>query len=394
MVRNFLLSGAAGCRKRTPLKGLSLIIGFIAVLSISCADPQVLNVNSNGVTPPSGTISIAVTTAAGDFSSSNLEIISTDDYSVRANLIPRLHTDHFVRAFGADVYILERFGRDNVIRYDSRTMDMVYQENLGVGLNIHDIVVVSADKAYVSCYESGVLIIFNPSTGRQVSAIDMSRFVAFAGTDSAETHPYISSLARYGDYVYAACQRLKIGQTAWGPGPVPGDVSLIAVIDTRSDTIVGEIELVKKNPASMYILGGRMIVSSTGSWDDAATGGVEMIDLRSNENLGVVAEGALFGGGITNVVWVSAGKAYISVALSDWTTGIVPFNPETGDVGPRIEGIGDGFGGMAFDGEKLYIGDRDFGASGVAVVNTSTNTVERKISTAMPPSGLAIIRTN
>jgi len=362
------------------------------MMTISCGDPQLVNTDPGETIPPVSTKSIAVTTIAGDYSAANFEIISGSDYTLRPNLIDGLYTDLAIRAFGAGVYILERDGRDNVLKYDAATMTRAYQENIGVGLNIQDIAVASETKAYISCYNSNDIVIFNPATGRrEPGAIDMSRFVAFAGTDSAEAYPYISALAIHGNYLYAACQRLMIGQTFYGPAPVPGDTSIIAVIDTRSNEIVAEIKLNKKNPAYMDILGDRMIVSSTGSFEDAATGGAEMIDLGTNENMGIAAEGAAFGGNVMNVIMVSMDKAYIAVMSDDWTTGIVPFNPTTGAVGAKIDGIGDGFGGMAYDGEKLYVGDRGFESAGVAVINTSTDTVEQKIATSMPPSSLAII---
>jgi len=349
--------------------------------------------NNNPVTPPPeikppvGAKSIAVVMAAADYSSANFEIISANDYTtVSANLINGLHTDLAVRAFGADVYILERFLKDNIIKYSTANMAPAYQENLGIGLNIQDFAIASESKAYISSHEDSDLIIFNPSAGKRVSTIDLSRFAAYAGTDSAEAQPFIGQLALHGNYLYAACQRLKIEQGPWGPAPAPGDTSLILVIDTETDAVVREIRLNKKNPVAMSIHGDRMLVASPGDWFDPATGGIEVIDLASNQNLGVKVEGITL-----NVIFVSANRAYMAEMSADWTTGIIPFDPSTGTKGSKITGIEDGSGGMAHDGEKLYAGDRGFGSAGVAVINTSTDAIEQKIPTSMPPAGLAII---
>jgi DNA-binding beta-propeller fold protein YncE len=342
----------------------------------------------------------------------------------------RLHTDLAVRAFGNSAYILERHGRDNIIKikytpptpstisiatatiaadYSAADFEIIstdghsvylkdleieYQERIGTGLNIQDIAVISETKAYISSHNSSGLIIFNPSTGKRESTIDLSRFNTYTGTDSAETSPFASALAVYGNYLYAACQRLKTVQEPWGTNIVPADTSLIAIIDTRTDEIVGEIKLNKKNPAAMSIHGNMMLVSSTGNWDDPSSSGVEMIDLTGNENLGVIVDGGNFGGNISNAVFVSPEKAYIGVTLDDWSVGIFPFNPTTGTASTKIDGIGDGFGGMAYDGQYVYIGDRGFGAAGVAVVDPTTNTVKQKINTGMPPSALAVIYTD
>ncbi|MDR3013729.1 MAG: hypothetical protein LBU70_11090 [Chitinispirillales bacterium] len=365
---------------------------IIGILTFSCIDTD----DEPGDIPPYVTL-IAVATSEFDFSVSNFDLISTEDYMdyhVISNLIDGLHTDLAIRAAGGGVYILERFGKDNVLKYNPKKMGVAYQQSIGAGgLNIQDIAVISETKAYISSLNSSDLIVFNPLIGKAVSTIDLSRFNAFVGTDSAEAHPFVSALARRGHYVYAACQRLKIGQTPFGPGPILGDTSLIAVIDTRTDEIVGEIRLNKKNPATMSIYGSMMLVASSGSWFDEtmAMSGVEMINLASNTNLGVVVEGNDLSGNPNNILFVSPDRAYIGVSLSDWSVGIFPFNPVTSTVGAKIDGIGDGFGGMVYDGVKLYVGDRGFDSAGVVVVNPSTNTVERRIQTGMPPSALAVI---
>jgi glutamine cyclotransferase len=394
----------------TVLKGLTGLTGLVrfmgltgltAVLMMSCSDPVksdpvvVIPEDSTDVPPiviPEDTantdaIRIAVTTIAADYTAANFEIISTDNYSVRQDLIPGLHTDNAVRTNGGDVYILERFGKDNVVKYNTREMAVEYQEHLGEGLNIQDIAFASETKAYISCYESADLIVFNPNTGRKVSTIDLSRFNAYAETDSAEAYPYASALAVYGDYLYVACQRLNSLFE-------PADTSLIAVIDIRTDAIVTSIKLNKKNPASMDVFGDKLLVSSSGDWSDAtaASSGIEMINLANNENLGLIADGGAFGGSLGNVIFISSNKAYAAAMTANWTTDIIEFNPATKTVGAKINGISDGSGGLAYDGSTLYVGDRGFGAAGVVAVNPSTNAAERTISTGMPPSGVAIIK--
>jgi len=393
-----VLTGAAG------LAGLARLIGLTvltAVLLMSCgsdpvkSDPVVIPEDSTDVpivipddSSAANVIRIAVTTIEADYSAANFEIISTDNYSIRQNLIPGLHTDNIVRTFGGDVYILERYGKDNVIKYNAKEMAVEYQEHIGDGLNIQDIAFASETKAYISCYDVSDLIVFNPKTGKKVSTIDLSRFNTYAGTDTAEASPYTSSLAVYGDYLYVACQRLNSLFE-------PADTSLIAVIDTHADIIVTSIKLNKKNPASMDIFGGKLLVSSSGDWFDvtAASAGIEMIDLTNNENLGLIADGSAFGGSLGNVIFISQNKAYAAVMTASWTTDIVDFNPIIKTVGTKISGISDGSGGLAYDGSKLYVGDRGFGAAGVVAVNPSTNAVERRIPTSMPPSGIAAAKT-
>jgi hypothetical protein len=351
--------------------------GLTVVLLISCGDPvksepsstvgvAVVNPNTNTVErtvptqmPPSGlaavpnTAGIAVITVAADYTAANFEIVSTTGYSVSRNIISGLYTDLSIKAYGDDVFILERFGKDNVVKYNAREKAVVYQESLGEGVNIQDIAVISETKAYISCLQNKDLIVFDPSAGAKTSTIDLSRFNTYAGTDSAEAYPYASALAVYGDYLYIACQRLNSSFE-------PADTSLIAVIDTRTDEVAGSIKLNKKNPASMDVFGDRLLVSSSGDWFDPATSGVEMIDLTNNQNLGLIADGSAFGGSLGKAIFVSQNKAYATVTVGWPNNHIIEFNPQTKAIGKKISGISDGSGGLAYDGSKLYVGRKDF----------------------------------
>ena len=159
MVRKFLLSGFANGRRRLSTPGLLFVAGLI--LTVSCQ-----NSSKNNNDPPSlSGANIAVVTRASDNSAANFVIVQTSDYEIIPNLHQGLHSDPAVRAFGGDIYILERMGRDNVTKYNARNVTRaVYNRNLGSGLNIQDIVVVSETKAYISANGSSDLIVFNPST--------------------------------------------------------------------------------------------------------------------------------------------------------------------------------------------------------------------------------------
>ena len=59
-----------------------------------------------------------------------------------------IHADAVVRAFGPDVYVVNRLGQDNVIALDaSDTSTPKIQFTTGNGTNPHDIVRVADDRA-------------------------------------------------------------------------------------------------------------------------------------------------------------------------------------------------------------------------------------------------------
>jgi len=352
---------------------------------LSCVD------NGNSVNPPPKSESsrkIAVITTVNDFTSPmNFQIIDVGsaDYTVSANnlITGPLHTDLAVRTYGKDIYILERYGKDNIIKYDSKEMAVDYSEPLGLGasINIQDIAVVSQTKAYISCLNSKDLIVFNPNTGKRISAIDLSDYSA-----GEAPHPYAGALAVYGPYVYVACQRFTTD--FYGVQ----DYGQIVIIDSRTDEVEKVITLERKNPQSMDIFHNRLLVASAGEMDSETFayvgGGVEMIDLTANQNIGVIADID----GASRVAFVSLTKAYVSAGgFSDFE--VFPINPTAKTTGESLGYIGDGMGGIVYDGFKVYVGDMSFTSPGVVVINPATNAFEERIPVASPmmPAGLGVI---
>ncbi len=367
-----------------------LILAFILFLMLitGCTESPIvkdyLPVNDNV---------ILIGTTSSDYSSSNLDILTTSTRSTAKNQL-KLHTDHLIRVKDGAAYILERSGKDNIIRYDYKNNVIGYQENLGSGINIQDIAFVSSTKAYITAYQSSDLIVFNPETGKKVKVIDLSAYNSFAGTDSAESVPFMSSIMTYENKVLVACQRLQTVQGPWGSTWAPGDSSCILIIDTESDQVEEAIILNKKNPAAIDTFGNRLFVSCSGSWFDPTDGGVEMIDLANFSNLGVVAEESAFEGNIGNIAAVSLQKVYVCTGkntedFSKFWTEVIPLNPTLKTIGSKLESVKDGSGGIVFDGEMLYVGDRDLTSPGVVIIDPETDSLNERISTGLPPSAVA-----
>ncbi|MDR0305546.1 MAG: hypothetical protein LBI42_01780 [Chitinispirillales bacterium] len=341
---------------------------------------------------PAITRGIAVITAPTDYSAANIEIIDLDSDNIYKNPISvPLHNDLAVRTFGSDVYILERYDKNNIIRYDSKAGAVVYQENLGSGININiqDIAVVSETKAYISCEKDKNLIIFNPQTGKKISNIDLSAYSA-----GQASYPFASSMMVYNNFVYVACQRFT--DNGYDSGADPG---LIIVVDSYTDIVVAEITLNKKNPMAMDIFDDRLLVASAGHWSEPSSGGIEMIDLTSNQNIKIVAEMD----GASGIAYISSDKAYVRKGgfdencIFNYCTKIFSLDLQTGDVSSHFGYIKDGSGGIVHDGVRVYVGERFPGEAGVVVINPVTNTRERKIvtsTTIMLPVGLGMIFQN
>jgi hypothetical protein len=333
-------------------------------------------------TSPTGTAAqpgvplVLSTTVSIDYSEGNFNIMQVSNNSVTANL-KTLGTDDIVSTFGNDIYILER-GLGNVIKLHNDStagVAVTYQVNLGTGVNPQQIAFVSSTKAYITQYAGKNLVIFNPSTGTVTGAIDLSRFDAYAGTDSAAPIPYMSPAMVSGSFLYVGCQRLKVV----GQYPEPADSSCIAVISTQSDSIVNKIALLKKNPYSMDTAGGKLYVVCPGAYYVYTDGDVEAIDLASQTNSGTVLAESAVNGDLGAIAMAGPTQGYITAGINGTTyvNEVFPFNPAAKTVGSRIAGIGNAsgvIGGIVCGGGTLYVGDQSSSAPGIVSVSTTTNT--------------------
>ena len=386
-------------QKGAIMKVIPVFLSVAVLFVITGCDLTALT-GSDGVqpsdtTPAAGTYVIVTTS---DYSNGNVAVISADDLSSETDLLS-IFSDNIVTCHDGSLYLLERDGADNIIRIDGASVSadaVVYQKAIGTSVNIQQIAVISDTKAYVTQLGASSIAIIDPSSGNVTGSISLDRkpFI-----HDGEKVPYMSSAMVIGDKAYIALQRLKTFQGSYGPYPDIGDsTGMIVVIDTGSDEIVREISLAKGNPASLDTCNGYLYVSATGSWNDQTDGGIEKIDCSTDRNEGVVVAEEDFGGDITTLVMINESKAYVAVGSSDadfnFSTVVRECNPSDGTVGSTIESVEDAFGGMAYDGTYLYIGDRSITDPGVVVIDPDDNSkVAGPIDVgSLPPSALAVLK--
>jgi hypothetical protein len=353
--------------------------------------------NSNPVNPGiTGYSNLAVVTIAADYTSGNFSIMSLANGESYKSILP-IHSDNSVRTFGKDIYILERLGKDNIIKVDGVTRKAQYQENLGAGINIQDIAFANDSKAFITSWQKKEIIVFDTKQGKPTGQIDLSDFCAYSKTDSAQKYPFMGPAIIAGSKLYVACQRLKSSVVNGTTTYVPADTSMIVIIDTGTNSVTGKIPLSKKNPVSLDCFLNKLYVSSAGGWLDPNDGGIECIDIDNSKNLGVLFTEKDLGGNNSNIVIVSQSKGYVAVGKNsaDWTsywTEIMPLDLSNNKILEKISGITDGFGGLARDDKFLYIGDRGLNSSGVTVVDiNSDKVVDGPVSTGLPPNAISVI---
>lgn len=264
-----------------------------------------------------------------DFSTGSLSTVNLTTRAVSQDVEPA-GSDATFRWYQGKLYIVNRFGGDNIQVVDGATLNTVRQFSTGNGSNPQDICFVSPTKAYVTRYELGDLLIVNPATGTSPGVIHLG---AFADADGI---PEMSRMVRVDRYVFVALQRLNRNA-----GFTPTDSSLVAVIDTQTDTVVDvdpvhpgvqAIKLTGKNPVTTFEFDratSRLLIGCVGFFG-ALDGGIEWIDPVHFVSGGYAITEAALGGDVGDVVWNGAAHSYAIVSDASFNTLLVAWNANTG----------------------------------------------------------------
>lgn len=324
-----------------------------------------------------------------DYSTGSLSAVNTAT-RVPACDVASPHSDARLRWYNGRLYVINRFGADNIQVVDPATYGTLLQFSVGNGANPYDIAFASPAKAYVTRYESANLWIVNPATGAHTGTISLA---AFADADGI---PEMDHLMMVGPLLFVSLQRVNRNA-----GFTPTAFSLVAVIDTRTDTLVDcdaaapgvqAIALALKNPVTAFQFDratSRLLLGCVGFYG-ALDGGIERIDPVALASAGVAAREDSLGGDIADVVWRDAAKSYAIVSDASFNTLLVSFSPTTGRRLATVYAPG-GFtlGDAELDGDQLWVCDGSFSAPGVRVFSTVTDlAVGGAITCSLPPASL------
>ena len=301
-----------------------------------------------------------------------------------------------MRTYRDKVYIINRLGQDNVLVLNHSDLKTpLTQYSTGNGSNPHDMAFVSEEKAYISRYGRTQVLIVNPVTGDSLGAVDLSDFA------DADGLPEVSQLALYGNYLFAACQRLD-RDNGW----VPTDVSVIAVVDVMTDQVVDVdantagvqgIVMAGKNPAGAVQRGSKWFLSAVNTFDDLTDGGIEVIDLTNLRSEGVVLGEMALGGNLSSLAMVSDDEGYVVVLDASFANIVKRFGLGMQSVSSPLDGLSGGFvPSLGVFGGRLYVLDQgsfaDPASAGVRVYDVKTDAlVAGPISTGLPPASIAFV---
>jgi DNA-binding beta-propeller fold protein YncE len=360
-----------GAVKRAWCRGGDVLVVLLGVLLllVGCESG---GDGDNQDTPPAEDVAFVITMAGTTGSYSVVDLPTRDTFNDID--LGGLHSDAIARVFNGQVYVVNRLNQDNIQRIDpQRDYETRAQESVGNGSNPQDIVVVSADKAYVSRLAHDELLIIDPATLEESGTIDLSSLTKNSDTDDA---PEAYRMLIHDGLVYLILQHLD----NFLPVGIPGEV---VVINPATDTIETVIELNGTNPFSdlqyspdldriLVSVVGKFAVSASGGGND---GGIVAIDPATRMvDAGFVIDEATIGGDITHFAVVSSTLGFAIVADDAFDTSLVSFNPSTGQrLQTLVEPPSDGFLSHVAINKAgvLYLAVNDEKAPGVRIFDTA-----------------------
>lgn len=299
-----------------------------------------------------------------------------------------LGADPVARVFGRRVFVINRFGGDNVQILDpDQNFRTVAQCSTGNGSNPQDLAFRNGRIGYVTLLARPYLLRVNLRPGGDCTdfvqnQIDLSAYADRDGSPEAAQSAVVDGV------LYVALERLENFSPV-----VPGT---LLRIDTNTDLITGALELSGANPFGMtkglLTRGDTMYIVEVGAFG-VLDGGIEAIDLRSFRSLGWVAREEDLGGDVTDLVIVSDSLAYAIVSLEDFSTALVAFDPTTGRV-LRTVLRQDGLSDIELDAQgQLFVAERNLHNPGVRVFRAADGVelTSGPIATGLPPFDLVFL---
>ena len=359
------------------------------VLVLGCGD----GLQESGAAPQHAAV---ILVASSDGASGAISLIDLETLEPTPLADTAATGDAVGRAWFGQYFVVNRASveGDNILVYDAEDgFSLVKQISVGSTTdNAQDLCCVAPDKCYVPRLSAPDLWIVNPEAIDEfVGAIDL-------GDLAEDGVPNADSCHVAGSRLLVALSNLDDADpflTAHDPGS-------LAVIDTKTDTLVGVHDTTVKNPGAPFVAepDSTVLLGEIGDWS-VMDGGWDRIDLATGEPQGLAVTEKALGGDVAHLAICSTGEAYAIVnscdAAFNCSTPLVPVDLETGAVGEPIydPGVYALTWIAADDRGRFFVADRrtDGSPTGIWVYDCDgTRITDEPIDVGLPPAFEGVIQ--
>lgn len=359
-----------------------LVLVLVLAIALAIANPP---------TPAHAAQSRAFVLAT-DFSSGNIaDVALGPPPAATCNVAPTC-ADAVIRHHQGLLYVVERFGCDNIRVLDpANGFAVVRQFSVGNGSNPNDIAIVSPSRAYVTRYDTTDLWIVDPSSGAFTGSVSLA---AFADADGI---PEMKSLAVRNGRLFVTVQRVD-RELFFSPT----DSSQVVVLDATTGAFldcdpmapgIQGILLPFQNPTTELVAdgAGHLVVGCTGGYG-LADGGIVRLDPAALEVAAIEVTEATLGGDVLDVALASDTRGFAVVADASFDTACRPYDRVAGTAGAPVHATS-GFNladAEVNDRGEVWLADRTPSAPGLRVFDAATLAplTAGPLSTCLPPQDL------
>lgn len=251
--------------------------GLLALLLVAACDEHQSTPPDAGTEPqvdaavPAGPRAVVV---SGDFDKTGImSRLDLDTLQVAQNVSPAggVAGDPVVRKIGGKLYVINRFGSNNVSVYDAEALAFEEQYATGANTNPQD-VAIAGNFMYVAVLGGKGVVKVRLSDG-VASALDLGPALG-----DPDGNPDCVSAYAIGNKVFVACGLLDDFFSPRGNGKV-------AVIDTSNDSIT-VVTLPEPNPQGWFVrspdssvFGGDLLIPTTPSYTTYTTGCIARVSV-------------------------------------------------------------------------------------------------------------------
>lgn len=287
-----------------------------------------------------------------DYKTGELRWVSEDGVSEDSK---EFNQDSKIVGIDGNLFVLERYGADNLALVDVSDNKVKWQKDLGDGANPSDVVKANKDEVWVALEGAAKFVKVAVKDGKITKTVETKKF-----NQGKASTPNLVDFEVSGDTLFALFQRSE--NYAY---PVPG---LLALYKLSNGDLLDTIKLAKKNPMAMGFAKGKLYIASQGEYNaDGGTDaddkrGIEVVDFGKKKT-SMVVDGKKLGGGVYAFAVDPEGVAFAAIYKGFGNVPLAKVDLSEKSV-KTVSEVSDVEGSLVFDDVDgvLYIGDR--GAKG------------------------------
>lgn len=358
---------------------------FVALLLAACSDNS-SSANEEAENTPS-TQESKIFIFGSDYTTGELYINSTEQTFL-------FNQDSKVIAAGENVYVLERYGADNVIKLSKEKNAEKYEVSWQIALedasNPSDIVSIDNEKLWLSQEGADNILQLDANTRKILKQINIQKFKDKNGLSAGAVDLEIKN-----DTLFVLLQRYAFDSEKFST--YYPNTGLLALYNKNSGEFLDTLSLLSKNPTAMKISNDKLYIASLGPYNDSygtdadSLRGVEIFDAKNSKTHFIISGKELGGGIYAFATSATEPIAFAAIYKSFGDAPLMQIDLENSS-NKIIEGVEDAEGGLAFDNvsETLYIGDRTYGNEKVYTwQNDSLETLDYQGT--LPPYNMAVL---